>query len=121
MLIATGKFTGAGGHALRGTFTLTQQDNGVLMKTSDDFFFDGSPKPGWALFDGIPTDSSDPKVQAVAVNTNFGNLPDGIVEVRDSQIAIIPQTLNLDAYTTIFLWCYDVPFILGYGSIERIQ
>lgn len=121
MLIGKGRFSGAGGHTLAGSFTLTRQSNGVLMETSPDFFFDGAPEPDWALFRGIPKDCSDPKVQEIAEVTRFGNMPGGIVPVRGRQVGLILDSVDLNANDTIFLWCFSVPFILGFGPIEKIN
>lgn len=119
MLIGNGTFRGLGGHDMRGTFTLTQDSNGVLFETSGDFFFDGSPAPGWALFNGIPTDSNDPTVRAAALNTHFGDLAKNQV-VTGKHSAVIPASIDLDAYDTVFLWCYRFPFVLGVGPISRV-
>lgn len=120
MLIGTGRFSPGPGHVMRGTFTLTRQTDGILMETSDDFFFDGSPEPDWALYRGVPMDPSDPDVQAAALATRFGNMPGGVVEVRGKQTGLIPASVDIDAYDTIFLWCYGFPFILGVGPIQRM-
>lgn len=120
MLIGKGKFSPGAGHDLRGTFTLTRQNNGILMVTSEDFFFDGSPAPGWALSSGIPTDASDPVVQKTAVETDFQRLTDRIEPVSGQQSGLIPPAIDIDSYDTLFLWCFQEPFILGVGSIERV-
>ena len=64
VIIGRGAFTPGVGHDLRGGFTLTRQGDGVLMRTTADFFFDGSPEPGWALAVGLPIDANDPAVRA---------------------------------------------------------
>lgn len=119
MHIGSGTFTAGAGHELRGTFTLTQQANGVLMRTSDDFFFDGSPAPGWALHSGIPTDASDPGVQRTAVMTDFQRLTDRIEPVSGQQSGLIPPAIDIELYDTLLLWCFQFPFILGIGQIQR--
>lgn len=119
MLIGRGNFEGRGGHTLQGTFTLTQQANGVLMVTSDDFMFDGSPAPGWALSNGVPVDASDPEVERTAIATDFQRLTDRVEPVNGQQSGLIPNSINIDDFDTLFLWCYQIPFILGVGSIER--
>lgn len=119
MLIGQGQFTPGQGHEMRGSFTLTQQANGVLMFTSEDFFFDGSPAPGWALSRGVPQDANDPTVRRTAIETDFQRLTDMIEPISGQQSGLIPPSINLDEYDTLFLWCYQVPFILGVGPIER--
>lgn len=119
MIIGRGAFTPGVGHDLRGGFTLTRQGGGVLMRTTADFFFDGSPEPGWALAVGIPIDASDSSVRAAAAATDFQRLPMNVA-VSGEQTGLIPDTIDVDAYDTLFLWCYRFPFILGVGPIERI-
>ncbi|SEA85671.1 hypothetical protein [Rubrimonas cliftonensis] len=119
MIIGQGAFTPGNGHDLRGGFTLTRQRGGVLMRTSADFFFDGSPEPGWALTLGLPVDAGDQAVQAAATATDFQRLPMNVA-VSGEQTGLIPEAIDLDAYNTLFLWCYRFPFILGVGPIERV-
>ncbi len=119
MLIGGGSFVPGQGHELRGSFTLTKQANGILMLTSEDFFFDGSPAPGWALAKGIPQDAADPQVQRTALATDFQRLTDRIEPVSGQQSGLIPNSIDIDEFDTLFLWCFQIPFILGYGSIER--
>jgi len=121
MLIGKGTFSGRNSHALEGSFSLIQRDGSVLMETSDDFYFDGSPQPDWALFKGEPLDKDDPAVRAAALATRFGNMPGGIVEIRGRQTGIIQPGSRLAENDTIFLWCYEIPFILGVGAIERFE
>lgn len=121
MLIGKGKFIPGQGHELRGSFTLTRQNSGILMLTSENFFFDGSPAPGWALSKGIPQDADDPDVKRTAIATDFQRLTDRIEPVSGQQSGLIPNSINIDEFDTLFLWCYQVPFILGYGSIVKIE
>lgn len=120
MLIGKGVFTPGTGHELRGSFTLTRQASGILMITSRDFFFDGSPAPGWALSSGLPTDANDPAVQRTAVQTDFHRLTDRIEPISGQQSGLIPNSIDIDPYDTLFLWCFQVPFILGVGPVERV-
>lgn len=121
MLIGRGQFTPGNGHQLDGTFTLTRQANGILMLTSEDFFFDGSPAPGWAFSDGIPEDASDPQLIKTAMETDFQRLTDRVEPVRGQQSGLIPKSIDIDKFDTLFLWCFQFPFILGTGPIERIS
>ena len=119
MLIGRGTLSPGPGHDMRGTYTLTQQANGILMVTSQDFFFDGSPAPGWALSEGVPDDPSDPAVQRTAIEPDFQRLTDRIEPISGQQSGLIPNSLDISEYDTLFLWCYQVPFILGVGPIQR--
>lgn len=120
MLIGKGSFSPGINHEMRGSFTLTRQSNGVLMVTSEDFFFDGSPAPGWALSKGIPVDANDPEVQRTAIRTDFQRLTDRIEPISGQQSGLIPNSIDIASFDTLFLWCFQVPFILGVGPIERI-
>ena len=119
MLIGSGRFIGTGGHRLHGTFTLTKLADHVLFETSEDFFFDGAPEPGWALSKGTPEDHISPKVSEFASRTRFGEMPGEIIPVRGKQLGRIPGRIWRENFDTVFLWCFSVPFILGVGPIER--
>ncbi|QIR86484.1 hypothetical protein [Paracoccus sp. AK26] len=121
MIVAQGRLTPGPGHTLRGSFTIRQTGEGLLMETSDDFFFDGSPTPGFALNTGIPTDAADLALQSRMEGTRFLDLPGGVVTVQGRQAGTIPPDLDLDAFDTLVLWCFAVPFILGFGPIDRVQ
>lgn len=120
MIIGFGTFSGAGGHKLEGSFTLTRQKVGILMQTSPDFFFDGATSPQWSLSKGVPTDIHDPDVKATAVETQFGSLPGEIQIVRGTHTAMIDPETELKNYDTVFLWCSAMPYILGTGQIKRV-
>ncbi|WP_375258715.1 hypothetical protein [Citreimonas sp.] len=120
MLIGNGTFEGRGGHVLRGTFRFDRSDGGVVrLTTSDDFFFDGSPAPGFAL-----SASGDPSA-AEAAATDFlrlpgsGSLSGAQIEVRGAQGGIVPDSIDIRAQKVLFLWCYITPFLLGVGVIEH--
>jgi hypothetical protein len=119
MLIATGAFTPGKGRDLRGGFTLSMDEDGIVFETTDDFFFDGSSEPGWALFNGVPERASTREARAEAAQTNFGDLPSH-VPVDGVHSAKISQDLDLDQYDTVVLWCYSFPQILGTAKIFRI-
>lgn len=123
MLIGAGTLSGRNRHVLQGSFTLNRQDDGsVLMETSADFFFDGAPDPGWALFQGEPMGVARPKVHAAALATRFGRLPGGVVAVHGIQSGVIPAAFDMSQVDHLFLWCFDpqTPFLLGIGPIEHI-
>lgn len=119
MIIGRGTFSPGQGHILRGTFTLTRGETGILMRTSADFFFDGSPEPDWALSAGLPVNAADPAVQAAALGTRFGAMPKS-QPVSGVQTGLLPSGVDFDTVDTLFLWCFQVPFILGVGPIEHV-
>lgn len=120
MLIGRGSLIPGQQHKLRGTFTLTREDGRVRMETSEDFFFDGSPKPGFALHSGIPTDANDPILRAKMEATRFLDLPPDRVPASGRFSGLLRDGTNLDEFDTIVLWCFKFPFILGHGAIERL-
>ncbi|WP_213686211.1 hypothetical protein [Roseicyclus sp.] len=120
MLIARGTFTPGQGHEMRGGFTIKNQEGRFLMETTEDFYFDGSPDPGFALNIGIPQSASDPELRQRMAATRFLNLPGQVVEVRGRHAGEIPPTLDLVAFDMLVLWCFGFPFILGFGVIERV-
>ena len=90
------------------------------MQTSDDFFFDGSPAPGFGLHAGIPTDAGDPALWAAMDRTRFLDLPGNVVPVSRRQAGLIPPEIALSEFDTLVLWCFAVPFILGIGPVEPV-
>lgn len=120
MLIGRGNFVPGPPHELRGGFTLTREGGHIRMDTSDDFFFDGSPEPGFGLHSGIPANAADPVLRANMTATRFLDLPPGIVPAEGRYSGLLQSQTNLDDFDTIVLWCFAVPFILGYGHIERL-
>ncbi len=120
MLVARGTFSPGQGHELNGGFTIMNQEGRFFMETSEDFYFDGSPDPGFALTIGIPRSAGDPVLQKGMAATRFLNLPGQVVEVRGRHVGEIPPTLDLAAFDTLVLWCFSFPFILGFGAIERV-
>lgn len=119
MVFGSGTFSGAGGHRLEGTFVLTETENGILMTTGADFYFDGAKNPQWSLMTGLPTDMHDAHVKAMALKTQFGRLEGEFRPVTGPQSYIIPSNIKLNDYDTLFLWCSAMPYILGTGPIER--
>lgn len=117
MIISTGTLTGVAPHVLQGRFSLSTATNGTLFETSSDFFFDGSPAPGFALHSQIPTDASDPILRQNMLRTRFLDIPGGTVNVTGPQVGLIPADADLEQMNCIVLWCFAIPFILGYGQI----
>ncbi|MFY0610999.1 MAG: hypothetical protein JXQ99_05695 [Hyphomicrobiaceae bacterium] len=123
MLIAQGRFEGRQTHEMRGTFTIVETSDGLLFETSDDFFFDGSPEPAFALSRYPDPDQGQ---AGEDLDTRFldlpgtGNLTDPSIEVRGKQTGIIGPASALNGKESVFLWCYLTPFLLGVGRIERV-
>ncbi len=117
MIIANGRFEGRGGHALRGSFVIEKRGSDHWFATSDDFYFDGSPEPGFALSPSlIPT-------QAEAEATRFltlpasGSLSPPQIEVRGVQEGPIGPGFDPATAQSVFLWCFLTPFLLGVGHL----
>lgn len=119
MIIGTGTLEPGFNHQLTGTFKLVQRKFGTILITSEDFFFDGSPAPGWALYEGVPDSANNPDVINAAISTDFQRIAQRVEPVEGQQLAIIPPSFDLAKFSTLFLWCYEVPFILGIGKIEK--
>ncbi len=120
MIVAHGIFIPGPPHVLRGGFTISEEGGALLFETNADFYFDGSPAPGFGFHTGIPTSAGDPALRANMDRTRFLDLPGNVVEVRGQHTGAIPPAIDLDAYDTIVLWCFEIPFILGYGTLERV-
>ena len=119
MIIAIGSFIPGSPHVLRGGFTIREDGSDQLFETTADFFFDGSPAPGFALHSGIPTNPNDNALRANMAQTRFLDLPGNVVTVQGLHAGPIQPPVDIDAYHTVVLWCFAVPFILGYGIIKR--
>lgn len=120
MLIATGEFEGRGTHVLHGTFRIEQEADGkVWLTTSDDFYFDGSPEPGFAI------SASGNFTPAEAAATDFLRLsgtgsPVGAqIEVQGKQRGEIPEGIDIGAANAVFLWCFQFPSVLGVGVLQH--
>jgi hypothetical protein len=68
----------------------------------------------------MPTSAGDPALRANMDRTRFLDLPGNVVEVRGQHTGAIPSAIDLDAYDSLVLWCFAVPFILGHGKLERL-
>lgn len=119
MIVAEGEFEGRGGHMMSGSFRIESSDDGLTFVTSDDFFFDGSPAPGFAF------SSSGDATAAEAAASDFFRLPGSgsltgpQIEVTGRQTSLIPPTIDLSGQKILFLWCYLTPFLLGKGKIQH--
>lgn len=116
MIMATGSFSGRGGHVLRGDFIFQQNGTNIEFITSDDFFFDGSPEPGWALTRG------NIFTQASADAGKIGLIPKEVIAADDivsgRHTLIVPLQLKITDHDAVFLWCYEFPFLLGVGTLN---
>ena len=119
MIVAQGTFTPGPPHVLRGGFTIRKDAGVLLFETNSDFYFDGSPAPGFGFHTGIPTSAGDFGLRNNMDRTRFLDLPGNVVEIRGQYAGAIPPTINFEAYDTLVLWCFAVPFILGHGKLER--
>lgn len=121
MIIGSGQFEGRGGHEMSGSFTIEKIDGKVWMITSEDFYFDGSPSPGFA----ISRSGSPSATEAEA--TDFLRLP-GTGKATGDQIEVtgiyrgeIPSMIDIEVAKTLFLWCFEYPFLLGVGQIDHVD
>lgn len=120
MIIARGTFTPNAPHALRGGFSIREHGGSLQFETRADFYFDGSPAPGFGFHTAIPTKADDPTLRGNMALTRFLDLPGSVVEIEGRHAGPIPPIIDIGAYTTVVLWCFAVPFILGHGSLERL-
>ncbi|MEM1152704.1 MAG: DM13 domain-containing protein [Pseudomonadota bacterium] len=121
MLLAEGTFEGRGGHALKGEFVVEQVGDRQRFTTSEDFYFDGSPAPGFAL-------SATGNVSAEeAIETDFLRLPGTgstagpQLEVPGRQMALLPKTIDIVQIKYVFLWCYRFPSLLGVARLDIVD
>ena len=119
MIVGKGTLKPGFNHELIGTFKLVQRKHGIILITSENFLFDGSPAPGWALHTKIPLSANDPDVVDSAMSTDFQRIASKVEPVTGQQLAVIPPSIDLSKFNTLFLWFYEVPFILGIGQIEK--
>ncbi|MGN7292216.1 hypothetical protein [Rhizobium sp. SAFR-030] len=120
MIVAHGIFIPGPPHVLRGGFTIREDGGALLFETNADFYFDGSPAPGFGFHTGIPTSAGDLALRANMSRTRFLDLPGNVVEIRGQHAGPIPPAIDLGAYDALVLWCFETPFILGYGTLERL-
>lgn len=121
MIVAKGRFEGRGGHRLSGAFVIELHGAEHWLVTSENFYFDGSPEPAFAFTsDLLPT-------AAQAQATRFLNLP-GSGSLVGAQIEVSGKLegrtgpdFDLATVKTIFLWCFQTPFLLGIGPITRME
>lgn len=124
MIIGHGTFSGRNNYRLEGTFTLTKDASGdVYFETSDDFFFGnnqggGTPAPGFAFYSGDPTNAPENNVEKAARQTDFFRIAEDTVSVTGKQKKRVPSHIDINAFDTVFLWCFSFPVLLGVGAIQ---
>ncbi len=121
MILATGTWQGRGGHEMRGTFTLTREGDRLCMATSDDFFFDGSPEPAFAVSPDAATDATTARQGRFLDLLGTGPTPAPAIAVRGRQSGLLPEGLAITDIHTIFLWCFGFPFLLGIGRVVPVK
>lgn len=120
MIISTGIFEGRGGHVLSGDFALHQSSAGLELVTADNFFFDGSPAPGFALFQGDPSGISLTDLAEAAQLSGFLPLPSNM-PVSGQQRGYLHPGAQRAPFDHIFLWCFEFPFLLGQALIVQAE
>ncbi|MEM8979916.1 MAG: hypothetical protein AAGD04_10550 [Pseudomonadota bacterium] len=111
MTLATGAFQGRSGHTMRGTYSVRLVSGKQVFETSDDFFFDGAPEPGFAI------SASGVLDHATAVDTDFLRLAPS-VSSEGVFTAPLPDGVDITEQTTVFLWCYLARALLGEAPVE---
>lgn len=120
MLVAQGTFEGRGPHEMSGRFTIEEIDGAHWFSTSEDFYFDGSPEPGFA----VSASGNSTGVEAAA--TDFLRLPGKgdpsppQIEVRGLYRARVPDHVEITNASNVFLWCFQFPSLLGFGRLEHV-
>lgn len=95
MLVAQGAFAGRNSHVMQGSFTIDEDGGELWFETSEDFFFDGSPEPGFAV------SISGTLTEAEAISTDFLRLPSAgsllgdRIEVRGTYRGRIPTSFEV--------------------------
>ncbi|MBO6790059.1 MAG: hypothetical protein JJ894_05920 [Dinoroseobacter sp.] len=126
MVIIKGTLSGRNRYRTEGNFTFSQQSNGnILFETSDDFFFGnaqggGTPAPGFALCNGNVDALTKEELERIARQTDFFRIANSPVSVSGKQMQLLPRGLDLIAFDTLFLWCFEVPFLLGVSLFEPV-
>lgn len=118
MILAHGRFEGRGGHILRGSFVLRAVDGETHFETSEDFYFDGSPVPGFAWSQAGRFDEQQALTHGFLRLPGSGSLSGQQIEVTGRQHTKIAPGFEPQAFDAVFLWCFGVPFLLGVAKLE---
>ncbi|MEL6202912.1 MAG: hypothetical protein AAFR39_11210 [Pseudomonadota bacterium] len=125
MLVSKGTFTAGPGHEMTGGFTISRTPAGFEFATTSDFFFDGSPAPGFAYIQGDPTSATSNELGLAASTSGFLPLtqtpPPFVprVEIKGVQSGLMHPSTPFMQFDHIFLWCFEIPSLLGYGKVEE--
>ncbi|MEX0338720.1 MAG: hypothetical protein AB3N11_06735 [Arenibacterium sp.] len=119
MLIAKGELQGCNGHVATGSFTI-ESENGVLwFRTSEDFYFEGAPAPGFAISSGGVDPAKEAKTSDFLRLPGTGDPFHAQRPVRGVFEAPLPGSVDIESAVAVFLWCYDFPGVLGVGKVNR--
>ena len=101
---ASGRFTGASGHATTGTGGIVAQDGVNYVSLAEDFRFDGAPDPKVAL----GRNGYDPATLLGPLKSDTG-----------AQSYRIPDSIDPAAYNEIWIWCEQFNVPLGSAKLNR--
>lgn len=118
MILAQGRFEGRGGHVMRGSFVLRMIDGDIHFETSEDFYFDGSPAPGFAWSQAGRFDEQQALTNGFLRLPSSGSLDGAQLEVTGRQHAQLVSGFVPTDFDAVFLWCFGVPFLLGVAQLE---
>ncbi|MEO1747665.1 MAG: hypothetical protein AAFR27_03435 [Pseudomonadota bacterium] len=126
MLVFRGTFTAGPGHTMEGGFEISRTPAGFAFATTSDFKFDGSPAPGFAVFQGDPTSAALSDLEVAASASGFLPLtrtpPLFVprVEINGVQSGLMHPSTPFQPFDHVFLWCFEIPSLLGYGKVEAV-
>lgn len=89
--LAKGNFTGLSGHRTSGLVTLVRTGNGVEVRLSSDFNFDGAPDPWLGFGKGGKYDTA----------TTFTKLRQN----TGAQVYTVPSNIDPSKYDEVYVWC----------------
>ena len=102
--IGSGSFTGKSDHVTSGTATIRKTADGNILHLGSDFKFDGAPDPKFAFGkDGVNKE------------TIFVDLK----ENKGEQSYEIPDSINIEEYNEVWLWCKQFNVPLGMAKLSK--
>ncbi|MEO1110362.1 MAG: hypothetical protein AAFX90_20820 [Pseudomonadota bacterium] len=119
MIITQGTFEGRGGHVLRGSFVIERRGAEYWLVTSDDFYFDGSPQPAFALSSSLTPTEAEAHTTRFLDLPGSGSLSGSQIEVAGRQEGLIAPGFDPSSTRAVFLWCFLTPFFLGIGPFDE--
>ena len=117
MIVAKGNFEGRGGHELSGDFVIESRGTDYWLVTSENFYFDGSPEPGFAVAASLSPTASEAEATRFLNLRGSGSLSGPQIEVTGKQEGRIGSDFDIEKTRAVFLWCYLTPFLLGIGPL----